>query len=246
MSSTRFAEIDAQHAAQLGTMSMHDRAVAGLPYLANDVGLARKRIEVRRLYRQYNLSVPGDDDADDEPDAARDAAPPSVMSAERRALLARIFQVPAAAASKLEVEPPFYCDYGYNIHFDGAFYCGWNTVILDCADVWIGDNVLFGPGVQVYSATHSVSVTEREGGWERALPVRFEHDVWVGGNATILAGVTVGAGSTIGAGAVVSKDVPPFSVVAGNPARVVRTLKPEERGRRWAQEQAAAQAQAQA
>jgi hypothetical protein len=101
-------------------------------------------------------------------------------------------------------------------------------VILDCARVTIGDRVLFGPNVQVYTAGHPVEGWVRKGtaGPEFAKPITIGDDVWVGGGAIILPGVTIGDSCVVGAGAVVTKDVAPCTVVAGNPARVVRRLVP--------------------
>lgn len=117
--------------------------------------------------------------------------------------------------------------------FEGPFYANFNFTCLDAAKVTFGSDVLCGPNVHIYAATHSISVTEREDGWERALPVSIGRDTWIGGNVTILAGVTIGQGCTIAAGSIVTRDVPDWSVVAGNPGRVVKTLSPEERGKRY-------------
>lgn len=89
---------------------------------------------------------------------------------------------------------------------------------------------LFPRSVHLYCGTHTVAVTEREGGFERALPIRIGRDCWVGGNVTIMGGVEIGDGCTIGAGSTVTRDIPAYSVVAGTPARVLKTLAPEERG----------------
>lgn len=120
------------------------------------------------------------------------------------------------------IERPFYCDYGSNIHLGDKFYANTNCVILDCNRVDIGDRVLFGPGVHVYCAEHPIDHKLRAEGLESSRPVRIGDDVWVGGHASILPGVTVGARSVIAAGAVVNRDVPEDVLVAGVPARVVK------------------------
>ena len=99
-----------------------------------------------------------------------------------------------------------------------------NCVVLDCNIVRIGDRVLLGPQVQIYTATHPMDPEVRRNGWEMAYPVAIEDDVWIGGGATILPGVTIGAGSTVGAGSVVTRDVPAGVFAAGNPCRVIRQL----------------------
>ncbi|KAG2431722.1 hypothetical protein HXX76_009218 [Chlamydomonas incerta] len=127
------------------------------------------------------------------------------------------------------IEPPFRCDYGYNITMGSDVYLNFNCCILDCNKVTIGSRVLFGPNVQVYAAAHPLDGHVRNGtkGPEYALPISIGDDVWVGGGAIILPGVSVGSGSVVGAGSVVTRNVEPFTVVAGNPARLVRRLKPE-------------------
>src|SRR5690606_27814825 len=106
---------------------------------------------------------------------------------------------------------------------DRVFF-NFNCVILDPAEVHIGSNVLFGPGVHIYTATHPLDPGERRKGLESALPVYIRNDVWVGGGAIICPGVRIGDGAVIGAGAVVTKDVPPRVLAAGNPGRVIREL----------------------
>ncbi|KAJ2723295.1 hypothetical protein GGI07_002723 [Coemansia sp. Benny D115] len=120
------------------------------------------------------------------------------------------------------IESPVYFDYGKNTHVGKNFYMNTMCTILDCARVDIGDNVMFGPNVQVYTAEHPVDPVERLKGWEMARPVKIGNNVWVGGSAVILAGVTIGNGVTVGGGSVVTKDVPDNVVVVGNPARIKR------------------------
>lgn len=125
------------------------------------------------------------------------------------------------------IEPPFRCDYGYNIEMGEDVYMNFNCVILDCNRVRIGSRVLFGPSVSIYAATHPVDPSVRQGtsGPEYALPVTIGDNVWIGGGVIILPGVTIGDGATVGAGSVVTKDVEPYTVVAGNPARVIKRLE---------------------
>ncbi|KAI9501931.1 hypothetical protein GGI25_000196 [Coemansia spiralis] len=120
------------------------------------------------------------------------------------------------------IESPVYFDYGRNTHVGNRFYMNAMCVILDCARVDIGDDVMFGPGVHVYTATHPVDPAARLSGLESANSVKIGNNVWVGGHAVILPGVTVGDNVTIGAGAIVTKDVPNNVVVAGNPARIIK------------------------
>jgi maltose O-acetyltransferase len=126
------------------------------------------------------------------------------------------------------IRPFFACDYGYNVRLGINAFINFNCVFLDCALIEIGDNLQMGPAVQMYTAAHPLEADVRRSGLEYARPIRIGHDVWIGGGAIILPGVTIGDGSVVGAGTVVVHDVPPASVVVGNPARIVRTLEDRE------------------
>ncbi len=123
------------------------------------------------------------------------------------------------------IEPPFYCDYGYNILLGRNFYANYNCVILDVNTVKIGNDVLLGAGVQICTASHPVDPDERKSGLEFGLPIEIGNNVWIGSGAIILAGLKIGDNSVIGAGSIVTKDIPSNVVAAGNPCRIVRELK---------------------
>ncbi|OQV19768.1 putative maltose O-acetyltransferase [Hypsibius exemplaris] len=121
------------------------------------------------------------------------------------------------------IEPPFYCDYGSNIHMGEATYVNVNCTFLDGAPIRIGKRCFFGPKVSIYTNTHPIDPYERALG-DYSKPVTIGDDCWVGGSAIILPGITIGEGSTIGAGSVVTKDVAPYTIVAGNPARKIKDV----------------------
>jgi maltose O-acetyltransferase len=123
------------------------------------------------------------------------------------------------------IETPFRCDYGSNIHLDEGVYMNYNCVFLDEAEIRVGKNTLFAPGVQVYTAGHPVDPIERRE-WEFAKPIKIGSDCWIGGNVVICPGVTIGDGVTVGAGSVVTKDIESWCVVGGVPARIIKKLDP--------------------
>ena len=139
-------------------------------------------------------------------------SPPDVL----RAMLAEQF---AAVGSNVEIRPAFFCDFGYNIRLGDGVFLNFNCVILDVVEVTIGDRTQIGPATQIYAADHPRDDETRQTGLEFGCPVRIGSDVWIGGGAIILPGVTIGDGAVIGAGSVVTRDVGPGVIVAGNPAR---------------------------
>lgn len=123
------------------------------------------------------------------------------------------------------IEPPFYCDYGSNITLGNKVFFNFNCVVLDVAPVVIGSDVLFGPAVQIYTATHPLSSMERKLGLELGKPIVIGDDVWVGGGTIICPGVRIGARSVIGAGSVVTKNIEEGVIAVGNPCRVIREVE---------------------
>ena len=125
------------------------------------------------------------------------------------------------------VERPISIDYGYNVKVGSNVFINFNCTILDTCTVSIGSRTLIGPNVSLYSGTHPLDPHVRDGtsGPEGGKPITIGEDCWIAGNVVILPGVTIGAGSTVGAGSVVTKDVPPYHVVAGNPARVLKKIE---------------------
>ncbi len=122
------------------------------------------------------------------------------------------------------IEPPFYCDYGYNIKLGKNVFINFNCCILDVAEVKIGNNVFIGPNVQLFTAVHPIDIKTRNSWLESAKPISIGNDVWIGGGAIINPGITIGNGVVIGSGSVVTKDIPENVVVAGNPAKIIKTI----------------------
>ena len=174
----------------------------GEPYDPDDPELVADRERARELTRKYNRTVPEDRD-------------------RRRDLLAELF---GTVGGDCHIEPPFRCDYGYNIHVGEDFYANVDCVVLDVCRVELGRNCALGPGVHVYTATHPLNPAERATGTEFGRPVTVGDDVWIGGRAVLNPGVTVGDGAVVASGAVVTDDVPEGAVVGGNPATVVEEL----------------------
>jgi len=167
-----------------------------------------------------------------------DASDPEIQAAQRAAMiwLARYNGMLAAppaerlpvlrerlakAGDGADVRPPFHCDYGFNISLGTGVFLNFNCVILDVVAVSIGDRTQIGPGVQILTADHPRDSAERLSGLEFGRPISIGQNVWIGGAAVILPGVTIGDGAIIVAGAVVTRDVPPGLTVVGNPARQV-------------------------
>ncbi|KAJ3307136.1 Maltose acetyltransferase [Kappamyces sp. JEL0829] len=184
--------------------------IQGLPYNPMDPPLLRARLEVRNHLAEYNA-----------------LAYHHIQSNDTRGGYMKKILGPCPDHSSVFIEPPFRCDYGFNITCGQDVYMNFNCVVLDVAPVTIGSRVMFGPAVQVYTALHPLEAHLRFGpdSFELGKPITIGSDVWIGGNAVICPGVTIGDGCVIGAGSVVTKDVPAWTCVAGNPAKFIRSTK---------------------
>lgn len=181
-------------------MTEKEKMLAGEMYLANDPQLLAERIRARELVHTYNQTLPSD-------------------AEKRTELLAALF---GETAEPPIIEPSLRVDYGYNIHTGKAFFANFDCVFLDVCEIRFGDRCMLGPGVHIYTATHPLDPVERSSGREFAKPVVIGDDVWIGGGALIMPGVTIGNRVVIASGAVVTKDVPDDMVIGGNPARTIR------------------------
>ncbi len=177
------------------------KMLTGRLYDPNDALLVAERFRAHQLCHALNQTDPADSERKSHIQQALFGKPISVF-----------------------ITPPFHCDYGYNLTFGENVYFNFNCVALDVMPITIGSNVLFGPGVHLYTATHPLPVAERRTGLESAKPITIGDDIWIGGGVIVCPGVTIGSGSVIGAGSVVTRDIPSGVVAAGNPCRVLRTL----------------------
>ena len=185
--------------------SEKEKMIAGELYDPLDPELSKDRIRTRLLLKELNESRED-------------------MMEERAQLLKDL--IPHADGS-LWIQPPFYCDYGYNMQVGERVFFNFNCVVLDVAPVTIGSRTMCGPNVQIYTATHPLNPIERASGKEYAKPISIGEDVWIGGSAVICPGVTIGDRTVIGAGSVVTKDIPADVFAAGNPCKVIRPLSYE-------------------
>ena len=127
------------------------------------------------------------------------------------------------------IEPPFFCDFGCNLKLGNKVYFNTGCIILDSAQVEIGDYTMIGSGVQICTPKHPLDIEGRRKNLEKAISIKIGKDCWIGSGAIILAGVKIGDGSIIGAGSVVTKDIPPNSVAVGNPCKIIKKILEENK-----------------
>lgn len=178
-----------------------EKMLAGERYNCLDPDLESERQKVKKLLRLYNLSE---------------------ETPERQTILQQML---GAVGQNPIIWPPFFCSYGKNIYLGDYVFLNYMCTILDNNEVRIGSHVMIGPAVQIYTAAHDLQAETRIQGWEVAKPILIEENAWIGGGAIILPGVKIGRNAVVGAGAVVTRNVPANTVVAGNPARVVREIE---------------------
>ena len=184
-------------------MTEREKMAAGLLYHAGDRELKEARQRARRLTRLLN------EDAG--------VLPP----AEREALLRELL---GSAGKSPFVEPNFRCDYGFNIFVGDNFYANFDCILLDICPITIGNNVLLGPRVGIFTASHPLDARVRASGLEYGQPVTIGDDVWLGGGVIVNPGVTIGSGTIVGSGSVVTHDLPGGVIAAGSPCRALRPL----------------------
>jgi maltose O-acetyltransferase len=182
-------------------LSEQEKMLAGQLYDPLDPVLVQARARARDLCQALNATREADQEL-------------------RRRILKELL---GAGGDDVWIQPPFYCDYGSNILLGKKCFFNFNCVVLDVCRVKVGDYTLFGPAVQIYTATHPLNAEMRRT-QEFGKPVEVGSDVWVGGGAILCPGVKIGDRAVIGAGSVVTRDVPAGVIAAGNPCRVIRDL----------------------
>ena len=188
-------------------MNQKERMLANLPYKAWLDGLSEERLENKKRIYRFNHMPPEEWDRQDE----------------------LLKQILGRTGRFAHVEPPFHCDYGYNIEVGENFFANYNLTVLDVARVRIGANAQIAPNVSIYTAGHPIHPDSRNSGYEYGIDVTIGDNVWLGGNACVMPGVTIGNNVVIGAGSVVTKDIPDNVIAVGNPCRVVREITEADR-----------------
>lgn len=183
---------------------MRQRMLDGDLYIADDPDLAAESAQALRLCHRLNTMDPTD-------------------FAGQRAVLVELL---GAFGPDSHIRPPFRCDYGYQTRIGARTFANFGLLVLDVATVTIGDDVQIGPNVQLLTPTHPVEPGLRRDKWEAAQPIVIGDNVWLGGGVIVCPGVSIGENTVVGAGAVVTRDLPANVVAVGNPARIIRHLKP--------------------
>lgn len=184
-----------------------EKMLQGKPYKAFGEELLGERQHAKELVFDFNRLRPSEID-------------------ERNELIRQLL---GKTGKNFFIEPPFRCDYGYNIEIGENFYSNYNCIIVDCSRVSIGSNVLFGPKVSLFAAGHPLHHELRNQEIEYAFPITIGNNVWIGGNTVVNPGVTIGDNTVIGSGSVVTKDIPANVVAVGNPCRVLREIREEDK-----------------
>lgn len=188
-------------------ISEKDKMLSGKPYYAFGEELQNERQRARLLSFMFNSMHPE-------------------KKEEKNQIIVELFN---AIGENFFIEPPFRCDYGHNISVGKNFYANYNCMILDCAKVLIGDNVLIAPNVTITTAGHPVHYLRRLEGYEYAFPITIGDNVWIGSGVTINPGVKIGDNSVIGSGSIVTDDIPQNCISFGNPCRVYREITDEDK-----------------
>lgn len=172
-------------------------------YYCNDEDLMREQMKVLELLYDFNKTRPSEQD-------------------KREKILKKMF---AEIGDDCYIEPPFHANWGgKNVHFGNGVYANFNLTMVDDCDIFVGNNVMFGPNVTVSAGTHPIHPELRSKQAQYNIPIHIGNNVWIGANSVILPGVDIGDNSVIGAGSIVTKDIPSNVIAVGNPCRVLREI----------------------
>lgn len=188
-------------------MTTKERFDKGLPYIDGDEEQKAKILHAAELCEKYNATAAAQNDI-------------------RCAMLSKMF---GKVGKNVFIKPPIRFDYGTNIEIGDDTFINYNLTVLDCAPVKIGARCFIGPNCSIYAVTHPIDKDQRNTLIERGYPVTIGSDVWFGGSVVVLPNVKIGDGSVIGAGSVVTHDIPPNVVAAGNPCRVIREITDKDK-----------------
>jgi acetyltransferase-like isoleucine patch superfamily enzyme len=186
------------------TRSEKEKMIAGEMYNAFTPQLISDRLACKELIYDFNNTRPSE-------------------GAKRDGIIRKVF---GKFGTNSMIEPPMQMDCGYTVYWGDNSVANHNLIILDECPVYVGDYVLIGPDVKLYTATHPTDPQERLNGLEYGKPIRIGNNVWIGGGSIVVGGVTIGDNSVIGAGSVVVKDIPANVVAVGNPCKVIKQLQP--------------------
>lgn len=180
-----------------------DKMLQGELYDGGDPELVALRAKAKDLCFQFNHCLPSD-------------------KKKQCEILSELFN---CDAHSINIEAPFFCDYGIHISLGENVFINHNCVFLDCASIKIGSNVFIAPNVGIYTASHPINPLERNRGDEFAKPITIKDNVWIGGGVQIIPGVTIGENCVIGTGSVVTKDIPANTIAVGNPCKPIRNIE---------------------
>ena len=188
-------------------MTTRERMQSGKLYFCTDEEIAKEQLKCLEILYDYNHTRPSE-------------------SQKREQILKNLL---AEIGENCYIEPPLHANWGKYTHFGNNVYANFNLTLVDDTDIFVGDNVMFGPNVIIATAGHPVDPPLREKVAQFNIPVRIGKNVWIGAGAIVLPGVTIGDHSVIGAGSVVTKDIPPNVVAVGNPCRVLREINDRDK-----------------
>ena len=184
-------------------MTEKEKMLAGELYDSTDPQLLKERKRAHTLTQKFNQI-------------------PEEHASQREAIIREVF---GKVGENCYIEPTFRCDYGYNISAGDNLYLNFDCIFLDIAPIQFGDNCFVGPRVCIYTVNHPLDVGKRNQMLEQGKPVVIGDHVWIGGNSVINPGVKIGEGAVIASGSVVTKDVPPYTLVGGNPAHTIKQIE---------------------